>query len=146
MVKRAVEEMKDDFSWVRKDERILAVLLFGSKVREKDHAKSDVDITVVVPGSSPFYYDCEGVSEDKVHAGEVLRKVFRKVNTVSKNYDVHIFEELPLKIQIDIIEDHEVIYTSDKPGLYEYFYNYRKLWKDQKHRNTMSKEELLASI
>ena len=146
MDKRAVEEMEEDFSWVRKDERILAVLLFGSKVEEEDHAKSDFDIAVVVPGASNFYYDCKGVSDEEVSSGEVLRKVFRRVNTVSKNYDVHIFEELPLKVQIDIIQDHEVIYTSDELGMFEYFYNYRKLWDDQKHRNTMSKEELLASI
>lgn len=146
MDKKTVEEMEEDFSWIRKDGRILAVLLFGSKVEGEYHAKSDFDIAVVVPGASNFYYDCEGVIDKDVSSGKVLRKVFRKVNTVSKNYDVHIFEELPLKIQMDIIENHEVIYTSDKPGMYEYFYNYRKLWKDQRHRNTMSKEELLASI
>lgn len=146
MGERAVEEVEEDFSWVSHDERVLAVLLFGSKLGEKDHVKSDVDIALVVPGASDFYYDCEGVCEEKVDEAEVLRKAFRKVNTASKNYDFHIFEELPLHIQIDIIEDHEVVYTSDKPGMYEYFYNYRKLWKDQKHRNTMSKDELLASI
>ncbi|MEF8836167.1 MAG: nucleotidyltransferase domain-containing protein [Candidatus Thermoplasmatota archaeon] len=141
-----MKELKKDFSWVRKDERVLAVLLFGSKVEEEDHAKSDIDIGIVVPGSSSFYYDCEGVSDEKASGEKVLMKVFRKVNTVSKNYDVHIFEELPLHIKMDIIENHEVIYTSDKLGMHEYFYNYRKLWKDQRHRNTMSKEELLAII
>jgi len=52
---------------------------------------------------------------------------------VSKDHDVHIFEELPLHIQMRIIEDHEVVSTKDMYGMHEYFYNYRKLWEDQKH-------------
>jgi len=143
MDKRTIEE---DFSWAREDERVLAILLFGSKVEGTDHSKSDIDIAIVVPGSSHFYHDCEGVSDENVDVSEVLRKVFREVNTVSKDYDVHIFEELSLHVKMDIIENHETVYTSDKYGMHEYFYNYRKLWKDQKHRNTMSKDELLASI
>ncbi|MBS3781962.1 MAG: DNA polymerase subunit beta [Candidatus Thermoplasmatota archaeon] len=140
------EELKKDFSWVKDDERILAVLLFGSKVSENDHFKSDVDIAIVVPGSSNFYYDCEGVSDEKVDSSKVLGKVFREVNTASKDYDVHVFEELPLHVQIDIINEHQVVYTSDKYAMYEYFYNYRQLWKDQKYRNMMSKEEIISTL
>ncbi len=108
--------------------------------------KSDIDIAVVVPGASYFYYDCEGVSDEDVDSSDVLMKVFREVNVVSKDYDVHIFEELPLHIQMDIIENHEVIFTKDKYGMSEYFYRYRKLWGDQKHRNTMTEEEIEAAI
>lgn len=140
------EALKEDFSWVREDDRVLAVLLFGSVVQGKDHAKSDIDLTLVVPGGSHFYYDCEGVSREKVEISEVLMKVFREVNVVSKDYDVHIFEELPLHIQMRIIEDHEVVSTKDLYGMHEYFYNYRKLWEDQKHRNTMTEDELKTGI
>lgn len=146
MDRKAFEGLKSDFSWAEKDERILGVLLFGSKLQDEDHYKSDVDLAIVVPGASDFYHDCEGVSDHDVDPGEILGKVFREVNTSLKGYDVHIFEELPLHIQIDIIHEHRVIYTSDKYGMYEYFYNYRKLWKDQKHRNVMSKEEIVSSL
>jgi len=146
MDNEAFEKLKRDFSWVEDDKSILAVLLFGSKVSEEDHSRSDVDLAIVVPGSSNFYYDCEGVSDEKADSSEVLGKVFREVNTASKDYDVHVFEELPLHIQIDIIHEHQIVYTSDKYGMYEYFYNYRQLWKDQKHRNEMSKEEILSSL
>ncbi|MGM0510907.1 MAG: nucleotidyltransferase domain-containing protein [Thermoplasmatota archaeon] len=140
------EAVKEDFSWVSEDDRVLAVLLFGSVVEGEDHVKSDIDITVVVPGASYFYYDCKGVSEEDVDSSDVLMKVFREVNVVKKDYDVHIFEELPLHIQMRIIENHEVVLTKDKYGMHEYFYNYRKLWEDQKHRNTMSEEEIKASL
>jgi len=43
MDNEAFEQLKRDFSWVEDDKRILAVLLFGSKVSEEDHSKSDVD-------------------------------------------------------------------------------------------------------
>lgn len=68
------------------------------------------------------------------------------MNVALKGYDVYIFEELPLYIQASIIDSHEIIHTSDKLGLYEYFYNYRKLWDHQKHRNTMTRDELLAGL
>jgi len=143
MEKKAIEA---DFSWAREDDRILAVLLFGSVAQGEDHGRSDIDITVVVPGASYFYYDCEGVSDEDADLSDVLMKVFREVNVVSKDYDVHIFEELPLHIQMDIIENHEVIFTKDRYGMSEYFYRYRKLWEDQKHRNTMTEEEIEAAI
>lgn len=146
MDKRRIDELKKEFSWVNEDSGILAVLLFGSMVEEKDHVKSDIDIAIVVPGSSPYYYDCDGVNYENVLSSDILMKVFRKIDIISENLDVHIFEDLPLHIKMDIIENHELIYTSDKIGMYEYFYNYRKLWDDQKHRNTMNRNELIAGL
>lgn len=146
MVKKRIDELKKEFSWVSEDDRILSVLLFGSIVEEKDNVKSDIDIAIVVPGSSHYYYDCDGVDHKNVVSSDVLMKVFREIDIISKNLDVHIFEDLPLHIKIEIIENHVLIYTSDKIGMYEYFYNYRKLWDDQKHRNTMTKNELIAGL
>jgi uncharacterized protein len=146
MDKKNFEKIKKDFSWVKQDHRVLSVLLFGSAVNEKNHKKSDIDIALVVPGASSFYYDCKKISGNSVDSSEVLRKVFREVNTVARNYDVHIFEELPFYIQIDIIHNHDIIYTSDKTGMFEYFYRYRKLWYDQKHRNTMSRDMLISTL
>lgn len=146
MVTKKIERLKDDFSWAKEDDRVLAVLLYGSIVKQEDHPKSDLDVALVVPGASPYYYDCRDVSDKRVSLSDVLMKALRKIDTSSKNIDLHVFEELPLHIQHDIIEHHEIIYTSDRHGLSEYFYNYRKLWDDQKHRNTMDKDELLAGL
>jgi uncharacterized protein len=86
------------------------------------------------------------MSHKAVDASKILRKTIRKVNTVTSNYDVHIFEELPLYIQMNIIKQHKIIYTRDRYGMYEYFFHYRKLWDNQKYRNTMSKEFLISTI
>lgn len=146
MDKKGFRKIKQDFSWVKKDKRVLSVLLFGSAVTGEEHSRSDVDIVLVAPGLSDFYYDCKNVGNGSVVASDLLRKVFRKVNTVAQNYDVHLFEELPLHIKMDIIHDHKIVYTADKYGMYEYFYKYRKFWADQKHRNTMSKNLLISSL
>ena len=52
-----------------------------------------------------------------------------------------VFEELPLYIQMDIIKNR-VIY-GDKFELSEYFYQFRKLWKDMEH---CIKEDQFSSV
>lgn len=42
-----------------------------------------------------------------------------------------------------VIENHEIVYTRDLLDFYEYLYFFRKLWKDQEHRQKMTKEEAL---
>jgi len=46
---------------------------------------------------------------------------------------VKVFEELPLYVQIEVIGNHVAIY-GDELDLSEYFYQFRKLWKDMEHR------------
>jgi hypothetical protein len=45
-----------------------------------------------------------------------------------------------------VIKNHVVIYARDIPDLYEYFYTYRKLWKDQEERNTLTEEDIEALL
>ena len=126
-----LSELRKEFSVLEGDERIFAVLLFGSHVRRRTHKKSDLDICVVAPNSDPK---------------EIMQSIFRKVNLSKKNYDVYIFEELPLYLKMEVITKHRVVFARDKYKLYEYFYLYRKLWADQQHRNELKKEELKAML
>ncbi|MFB6115998.1 MAG: nucleotidyltransferase domain-containing protein [Candidatus Nanosalina sp.] len=77
-------QIEEDFSFLKDDDGVLAVLLYGSQVTGGSHERSDVDICIVAP-------------EAETH--ELMRKVLTGVNTEKKNYDVHTFEELPLYIQ-----------------------------------------------
>jgi len=126
-----LSELRKEFSVLEGDERIFAVLLFGSHIGGRTHKKSDLDICVVAPNSDPK---------------EVMQSIFRKVNLSKKNYDVYVFEELPLYLKMEIITKHKVVFARDKYKLYEYFYLYRKLWADQKHRNELKKAELSAML
>ncbi len=48
-------------------------------------------------------------------------------------YDIRVFELLPLKIKASVMGNYIVLYGK-LPEISEYFYHYRKLWDDCKHR------------
>lgn len=116
MDKRILREIKKDFEYLK--DKAKAILIFGSFI--EGNAR-DIDICIVKPVDK----------ED----------IYKKAN----KYDIHIFEELPLYIKMSIIKNNIILF-GDKYELYEYFYFYRKLWEEQKHRNEMKKEEILDMI
>ncbi len=113
------EDVARDFQFLK--DKVLAVLIFGSSVEREGR---DIDICIVAPG------------------GFDIEEVYKKVDVVGKKYDVWTFEELPLYMKIEVIENHEVVFCKDLLDLYEYFYHFRKLWEDQKYRNKLSKEDI----
>lgn len=108
------EQIEEDFGFLREDESVLAVLLFGSQATGEAHERSDIDICVVAPDSEPE---------------TILKKVWREVKT--DRYDVHTFEEFSLKMKHQVIDKNEIIFCEDKGRLEEYFYRHRKIWNDQ---------------
>ncbi len=118
------ERIARDFEFLR--DRVLAVLVFGSAVNSESYR--DVDICIVAPG------------------GLDIKEVFEKVDVAGKGYDVWIFEDLPLYMKMEVIENHVAVFCRDILELHEYFYFYRKLWKDQRRRNVLGREELLDML
>ncbi len=108
--------VRKDFIFLR--EKVIAVLIFGSAARMDMTQRSDIDICVVAP---------------KQNTKSLLKEIFRHVDVRGKNYDVRIFEELPLYLKMEVIDNHRIIF-GNKDSMYEYFYSVRKLWKDQKRR------------
>ncbi len=127
-----VESIKKDFSFLFERKDVLAILLYGSAAKGDETPRSDIDICIVAP-------DCQ----DRYN---LLTEVFRKLDVFSKKYDIRIFEELPLYIQIQIIQKNEIIYAKDIYELYEYFYNFRKLWEVQADRQKLTGEELAEML
>ena len=41
------DQIKEDFSFVKDNPKILGIMLYGSTIYGKDHQKSDIDICVV---------------------------------------------------------------------------------------------------
>lgn len=124
-----------DFAFLEEDGRILAVLLFGSGAKEQAYGRSDRDLCIVAPGI-----------RDKGEMRLILRKIYEKIDVIGKRYDIWLFEELPLYMRVQVIENHKVVFCRDLPSLYEYFYFYRKIWEDQKHRQDLDKEELMKIL
>ncbi len=117
MDKKSIEE---NFSFLKDRQGVLAVLIFGSSVKDRKHERSDIDICIVAPDLDPH---------------ELWLDVDRKVRK-KEVYDFHIFEDLGLRMKHQIMKNHEVLWTRDRSRLQEYFYWHRKLWKDQsKARN-----------
>ena len=105
-----IEKIKKDFEEFK--DRVFGILLYGSYAKDEYTKRSDIDICLV------------GVDKDTYM--EILGKLGNK-------YDIKIFEELPLYIKIDIIKNHKVIF-GDELELSEYFYKFRKIWRDTENR------------
>ncbi|MFQ6137145.1 MAG: nucleotidyltransferase domain-containing protein [Candidatus Hydrothermarchaeales archaeon] len=127
--KNIIKKLRSDFSFLFDNKDVLALLIFGSHVKNEGR---DFDICIVAP-------ECK-------NKGKLVRNVYRNVDIYKNNYDVWLFEELPIYMRIQVIESHEIIYTREKFELYEYFYFFRKLWKDQEQRQKVSKEEILKML
>jgi len=111
-----IKKVEEDLGFLR--DRVLAVLIFGSYARG-DVTRGDVDICVVAPG------------EDRT---ELLYDIFRSVDVFGKRYDVFVFEELPLYMKFEVMENHKIVFCRGLPELCEYFYFYRKFLEDFKQR------------
>jgi len=124
--KELKRKIKKDFKFL--SDEVMGALLYGSAVREDYHEGSDIDVCIVSPSV-----------EDK---SKFSRQILSNIH--DERYDVRLFELMPLYLKMDVIEKGEVVYAKDTYELYEYFYSFRKLWDDQKHRQRLSKKEALA--
>ncbi len=100
-------DLKRDFEMFKED--ALGILLFGSSARMEDVERSDIDICIVRPVNDGLLTEMNQMLGGK--------------------YDIKVFENLPLYIQIEIIRDHKIIH-GDEVELSAYFYRFRRLWAD----------------
>lgn len=89
--------------------------------------RSDVDICIVAP---------------RADRRELLSRALQRIPAGVKNYQIWIFEELPLYMKKEVMENHKIIVCEDEPALYEHFYFVNKLWLDQERRQRVTREEL----
>lgn len=106
---------------IRRDLGFLAgheVVVHGSRVTGDDHERSDIDIAIITRNPDP---------------DENAATFMKFLGLAPPMYDVSIFESLPLEMKISVANHHRVIF-GDEVELSEYFYHFRKIWKDCKHR------------
>ena len=123
-----VEMAKKDLAFLQ--DNVLGVLIYGSWATGESHEKSDIDICIVAPSA-----------EDKI---ALWREAIAKIR--DDRYDLRVFELMPIYLKIAVIEQGMVVYSRDVLELYEYFYPFRRMWEDQKHRHTLSKDEIRAML
>lgn len=124
----ALAKAKRDFQFLQ--DRVLGVMLFGSWARGEASERSDIDICIVAPEA-----------EDKA---ALWREAISRLR--DERYEVRIFELLPLYMKMAVIEEGVVVFSKDGLDLYEYFYPFRRDWGDQKHRQTISREEMVSML
>ena len=121
-----ITRIKKDFKSILPD--VYGVLLYGSWATREENERSDIDICLVAPESKNLIF--------------LQRKALALIQ--DDRYDVRIFELLPLYLKVEVMEKGVVVYSRNLCELYEYFYFFRKLWAEQKDRQTLSREEALA--
>ena len=94
------------------------VVVFGSLISGKHTKRSDIDIAVITRLKS---------------RGKNKEIWYNLLNKVLSGYDLKVFELLPLPMQISISDNHKVIF-GDSLEISEYFYHFRKLWRDVEKR------------
>ena len=90
-------------------------ILFGSALNQNYiPERSDIDIAIITQ------------KKDKNANLSIWESILEHIPS---NYDIKIFELLPLYIKIDIIKNYLVVFGNSLE-ISEYFYYYRKIWKD----------------
>ncbi|MEA1905489.1 MAG: nucleotidyltransferase domain-containing protein [Euryarchaeota archaeon] len=109
-----LKQIKNDLAFLRGYD----VVVFGSSVTGEFRAGSDIDIALITR------------INDYEKNLDILKSFIGRAPVV---YDIRVFELLPLKIKASVM-DHYIILCGALPDISEYFYHYRKLWDDCKHR------------
>lgn len=106
---------------IRSDLKALSefwVVVYGSWARAEATPRSDIDVAVITR------------TEDTENNLNTLRNLLGKPPS---GYDVRIFESCPLHIKAEVMSNYVVVF-GDPLEISEYFYYYRRLWKDVEHR------------
>jgi predicted nucleotidyltransferase len=105
---------------VRQDMEVLAVIIFGSAVRQEKTPLSDVDLCLVMmPLPKPF--SPTGLSYKRLE--------YMKDNS----FDVRIFQQLPLYIRVRVLREGRILFVRDENQLYELAFRTAQAFEDFKH-------------
>ncbi|MGV9171064.1 MAG: nucleotidyltransferase domain-containing protein [Promethearchaeia archaeon] len=108
---KSIDEVKKDLQFCGE----YWTVLYGSYISDYFMPnRSDIDVAVITK------------VKDKEKNIEIWNSLLGKANL---RYDIRIFELFPLYIKIDIINNHKTLF-GDPLKISEYFYQYRKKWKD----------------
>ena len=110
-----IKEIRDDLSYLSQYWTVLYGTYLGNDFIP---GHSDIDVTIITQETN------------KKSNIELWKSFWGKYKKI---YDIKIFELIPLYLKIEIIDNYFVLF-GDKLEISEYFYHYRKIWKDMKFR------------
>lgn len=112
--KPSLKQIKNDLKHLKKFE----VVIYGSYATNNFTLKSDIDIAIITR---------EKNMDNNI---SIWKDALKKAKSL---YHINVFELLPLHLKANIIDNHITLF-GNKIELSEYFYHYRRLWKDSRHR------------
>lgn len=118
LTKSQKQKLEKILSQAKDDEDILAVMLYGSRVREMDEVtpSSDLDICLVL----------ERVENGNERSERTVSPSRKRLDYLSKidpeMVDLQIFQQLPIYVRKRILEEGQLKYCMDKGKLYDLAY------------------------
>jgi predicted nucleotidyltransferase len=117
---KPMPKIEELLSRAQQDTDVLAVLLFGSTARREQSPTSDVDICLIVnPQVQTF------------EPGALSRKRIEYLKDFS--FDIQVFQQLPLYIQVRVLKEGRVLFARDEDRLYELAFRTARAFEDFKH-------------
>jgi predicted nucleotidyltransferase len=104
----------------KSDEDVLAVMIFGSEARRERRSTSDVDICLVL---DPLIHHTKKKSYSQKRL-EYLKDF---------DFDIQIFQQLPLFIRKRILKEGRVLFVRDERNLYELAWRTARAFDDFRH-------------
>ncbi|MFH1889817.1 MAG: nucleotidyltransferase domain-containing protein [Nanoarchaeota archaeon] len=92
---------------VKEDKEIIAVVIFGSFVTNREYSR-DVDVCLILDKSYPNSY--------------MTTKRLKFLSVMSGQFDITIFQQLPLYIKQRVLKDGKVILSKNDDVLYDIAY------------------------
>ncbi len=99
--KKSIKNLIQD---ARKDSRILALFLFGSVARGDNYKGSDIDVCIILKDD---FYSARALSLLKIDYLQLYGE-----------FDIHVFQQLPIYIKKRIIKEGKLLFCSDEDSLY----------------------------
>jgi predicted nucleotidyltransferase len=104
--------------FVRKDEQVLALILFGSQARNARTVAPDMDLCLVLSAAP---HSALGISQKKL---QYLSRF---------SADIHIFQQLPLYMKQRVLRDGKVLFCRHEDLLYEIAFAVIREYSDFEH-------------
>ena len=99
------EKVAQFVSAAANDERVLAVLLFGSRARGEATQSSDVDLCVVLDPA-------------RADAGTAASVKLTYLEATPDAFDIHVYQSLPIYVRKRVLAEGRVVYCRDEDALY----------------------------
>ncbi len=112
MTARALDDL---LKAAERDDRVLAILLYGSRARGQSRPESDTDVCLVLSAQA-----------NSRQAGPQTELDYIGFSGL----DVHVFQRLPIYIRQRVLKEGKVVHVKNEEDLYDVAFRTIRSWED----------------